>query len=151
MLYWYYRKNNTDLLGPVPNNYTLTVVADQENYQVEDTVSLDIMPYPRGAQAIVTVEQGQYILDTYDIVLDGEPIKLPLYDDYTPQISISVMVLQPTNNSTGARQEPRFFAGYTQVGVSTEHKELTIDIQSDNNSYEPGDEVTLTINTTNHL
>jgi uncharacterized protein YfaS (alpha-2-macroglobulin family) len=61
------------------------------------------------------------------------------------------MALQPTNLSTGARQEPRFFAGYAQVGVSTEHKELTIDLTTDQAVYEPGDEVTLTINTTDHL
>lgn len=147
----YFRKNGRDLLGPVPNNYTLTLSPSQETYTIGETMSIDLLPYPRGARAVVVVEQAQYILDTYEIELDGGPIELPIKQNYLPQVSISVMALQPTTLSEWNRNEPRFYAGYTQVAIDTQDKELTIDLQTDREVYKPWDQVTLQITTTDHL
>jgi uncharacterized protein YfaS (alpha-2-macroglobulin family) len=60
------------------------------------------------------------------------------------------MQLQSSDANESARKEPRFFAGYKEVSIDTAMHTLDIRIETDKKVYAPGDEVLMTITTTDY-
>lgn len=138
------------MMWSVPNNYSLIVAIPEKTFNEWESLPIDIMPYQKGSQVVVTVEKGQYILDSYVITLDGWAINIPVKPWYAPQVTISVMQLQSSDANESARKEPRFFAGYKEVSIDTAMHTLDIRIETDKKVYAPGDEVLMTITTTDY-
>jgi hypothetical protein len=149
---WYESsETETDLLGAVPNTYTLTVNIPKKTFTEGESIPVDIMPYQRDAWVVVTVEKGQYIIDTFLKKLDGSQLTIPVKKGYAPNVIISVMMLQGTEMNTTIRQEPRFFAGYAEAEIDMTMQQLAIAITSDKPTYAPGEQVKLTVTTTDAL
>lgn len=148
-VWWYESSSDTDLLGVVPNNYALTVDIPKKTYEEWQSIPINIAPYQSWAQVVVTVERGQYILDSFMKKLDGQALHIVAKKDYAPNVVVSVMMLQPTQLNTSTRQEPRFFAGFAEAEIDSSVHTLNISVTSDKKEYSPGDRVELTIKTTN--
>jgi uncharacterized protein YfaS (alpha-2-macroglobulin family) len=99
---------------------------------------------------VVTIEKGQYILDTIVQKLDGSPISIPVKDTYAPNIIVNVMQLQGADQNDSLRKEPRFFAGYADVDIDPDMHVLDMSIALDKQVYKPGDTATMRIVTKNH-
>jgi uncharacterized protein YfaS (alpha-2-macroglobulin family) len=82
------------LLGAVPNNYTLTVDIPKKTYKEGEEIPLNIVPYQRDARVVVTIERGQYIIDSFLKKLDGNQLTVPVKKGYAPNVIINVMMLQ---------------------------------------------------------
>ncbi len=146
---WYSAEEDDEnaLLGAVPNTYTLTVDIPKKTYSEQETIPLNIVPYQSGAWVVVTVEKWQYILDSFVKQLDGRELSIPVKKLYAPQVIVNVMLLQGTEANGTKRKEPRFFAGYASATIDTWMNELDISVSSDKPTYQPGEQVTLTITT----
>ena len=138
----------SDLLGAVPNNYTLTVDIPKKTYKEGEEIPLNIVPYQRDARVVVTIERGQYIIDSFLKKLDGTQLKIPVKKGYAPNVIINVMMLQWTEMNGSVRKEPRFFAGYAEAKVDTSMHELNISIVPKKMNYLPWEQVSLDIITT---
>lgn len=147
ILHYYRHHRDGDMLGAIPNNHTLNVSITPDDYAVWDMIPLHIMPYQVWAQAIVTVERGQHILDHYRVTLDGNSIQIPVKTSYIPHVTISVTMIQWQESNTSERSEPRFFMWYAQTDISTSSQLIDIDVTTDKEVYQPGEEVTMTIST----
>lgn len=139
--------NENALLGAVPNTYTLTVDIPKKTYTEQEMIPINIVPYQSGAWVVVTVEKWQYILDSFVKQLDGRELSLPVKKLYAPQVIVNVMMLQGSESNNTKRKEPRFFAGYASATIDTWMNELAISVSSDKPTYQPGEQVTLTITT----
>jgi hypothetical protein len=53
----YQSSAESDLLGAVPNNYTLTVDIPKKTYEEGDEIPVNLVPYQRGAWVVITVEK----------------------------------------------------------------------------------------------
>lgn len=138
------------ILGAVPNNYSLLVAIPEKTYNLWEDIPLNISPYMSGSNVIITVEKGQYILDTYVKKLDGNQLRIPVKESYAPNVIINVMQIQGTSMSSEKRKEPRFFAWYADVAVNSAVHELDIELWLDKDTYEPWEEATITITTKNY-
>lgn len=141
-------ESESDLLGAVPNTYTLAVDIPKKTYQEWENIPLNIVPYQRDARVVITVERGQYVIDSFVKQLDGNQLTIPVKKWYAPNVVVSVMMLQGTQMNISPRKEPRFFAGYAEAQIDTQMHQLNIAVRSDKSTYEPGDLVTLTLTTT---
>lgn len=137
-----------DLLGAVPNNYTLTVDIPKKTYKEGEEMPINIAPYQRDAWVVVTIERGQYIVDSFLKKLDGNALTIPVKKGYAPNVIVNVMMLQGTQMNNSVRQEPRFFAGYAEAKIDVAMHKLNIAIVPQKAVYAPGEQVTLDIMTT---
>lgn len=121
------------------NNATLDLKADKTDVKVGDTASFLIQsPFPH-AKALISIERGRIF--TYEVVDINQSIykyEFPITEDYAPNVFASVVLLSPT---------PEIKFGQLEFTIDKKAKELHIDIQSDKQSYLPGEKVTLTVTT----
>lgn len=140
--------------GSLNNNYTLTVSIDQKQYDEGQQIPININPYINGATVLITVEQWDRIVDSYLKTLDGWPISIPAKAAYYPSAMISVTQIAGYNlvnqASSKVRKEPRMRQWYSQVKINQNLFKLNIAITTDKEQYKPGEQVTLTIKTTDY-
>ncbi|MRI01377.1 hypothetical protein GH721_12615 [Kriegella sp. EG-1] len=74
--------------------------ADKENYNVGETAKV-IFPSSKGGRALVTVENGSEVLESLWVTTNkGETkFELPIKKNYTPNVFISIALLQPHANT----------------------------------------------------
>ncbi|MGC9361018.1 MAG: alpha-2-macroglobulin family protein, partial [Anaerolineae bacterium] len=123
------------------NHPRIELVPDRESYRPGDVASI-LVPLPaRGpAQALMTVERGG-VLEQRTFTLEGssDRVRLRIEPSYAPNVFVSVCVVVPATSETPAR----LFLGYTELVVSTEQKELELQVTpADAGPYAPGDTVT---------
>ncbi len=122
------------------NNATLNLTADKKDVKVGDAASFIIQnPYPH-AKALVTIERGHiFTYEVIDLTQSIYKYSFPIKEEYTPNVFASVVLLSPG---------PEVKFGQLEFTVDKKQKELTIDIRADKQSYLPGQDVNLTITTT---
>jgi len=135
------------VMGAIPNNYTLAIDIPKRDYWVGDEIPVNIAPYLKDGYAVVTVEKGQYILDSKIVQLDWSPIMVEVKDGYAPNVVVSVMQIQWVDDNEYERKEPRFYAWFAGVDISLADRELDISLSTDKEIYKPGEEVSVTVQT----
>jgi len=122
------------------NDTRLEIVAYEQALEVGDTAKYTIKnPFTEPVQALIAVERST-ILD-YKIVTLTEPLhtlSLPITDVHLPNVYISVSVL-------GHGDDPSIKHGKVAYDVDINRRALDITIKTDQEDYEPGDEVVLDI------
>ncbi|PKN81409.1 MAG: hypothetical protein CVU47_06860 [Chloroflexi bacterium HGW-Chloroflexi-9] len=129
------------------NDSVISLVADRALYRPGDTAEV-LVPAPfAGARALVTTERGR-ILEHSTWVFEGnsEVLRIPITEEMLPNVFIGVVLYRPPTEEDPV---PRFHVGYAELRVTTDSRELTIDLQRDLETAKPGETVTYDIAVTN--
>ncbi|MEZ4428896.1 MAG: MG2 domain-containing protein, partial [Nannocystaceae bacterium] len=119
----------------------LDIVTDKGSYKPGDTAKLLVRnPYP-AATAILTLEQGK-LLTHRAIAMTGaaEIIEVPILRAHTPHVHATITVLP-----RGATGDDRvdWKIGAVRLPVSMDAERLKLEVKTDRDAYEPGQEVTI--------
>ncbi|HGG56578.1 MAG TPA: hypothetical protein ENK31_02150, partial [Nannocystis exedens] len=122
---------------------TVDIIADKTSYKPGDTARLLVRsPFPKST-AILTVEQGG-LLTHQTVEIDGSTqlFEVPITAAHAPQIH-AVVTLLPIDAPAESKAEWKI--GALRLPVSLEGVSLNVDVTSDKDSYEPGQEAQITI------
>ncbi len=122
---------------------TVDIIADKTSYKPGDTARLLVRsPFPKST-AILTVEQGG-LLTHQTVQIDGSThlFEVPITAGHAPQIH-AVVTLLPIDAPAESKAEWKI--GALRLPVSLENVSLAVEVTSDKESYEPGQEAKITI------
>jgi uncharacterized protein YfaS (alpha-2-macroglobulin family) len=124
----------------------IALVPDRGEYKPGDTAHILIpSPFDQAVQALVTVERGRVLSHQVIEVPAGQTtIDLPLDETHTPNVFVSVVLIQPSGTSGPAA----LAAGLIELPVSAAGRELNVSITSDRPQAGPGEEVTYRVKAT---
>ncbi len=109
----------------------ITLIADKDEYQVGDVAEILIpSPYSGTVKALITIERGHIISnEVRELRNNSEIIKIPITADYAPNIFVSVIIVEGSDQSS--EMLASFKMGVVQLPVSIEEKELHITLTPD--------------------
>lgn len=127
------------------------LIADSSSYRPGDTARILVKsPYER-ANALITVER-EFVLhsEVREIVGSSSQIEIPIRPEHLPNVYVSVLLVQgrttpKVTDNTQDLGKPSFKLGYVQLNVSPAEKRLALDILDLDETYKPGEEVTLAV------
>lgn len=130
------------------------LVADKQSYAPGETAKILVKsPYEK-ATALVTLER-ELIMERFVTQIEGsaDTLEIPLKSEHLPNVYVSVVLLQGRDAKAGFDPngedlgKPSFKIGYVDLPVTPKEKKLQVAVTSDKDTYGPGDEVTLTLET----
>jgi uncharacterized protein YfaS (alpha-2-macroglobulin family) len=136
----------------------IDVIPDKKSYALGDTARLLVKSPFRKAQALITTERNG-ILDQRVMQLEGSAniLEVPVTEAMLPNVFISVILIRgrledaPDDGTTIDPGKPAFKMGYATITVDRSSKVLSVTIESDKQSYEPGDTVRAKVKVTDHM
>ncbi|MFO7917471.1 MAG: Ig-like domain-containing protein [Anaerolineae bacterium] len=132
------------------NTDRIELIADKEDYKPGETAHVLVpSPYQETVKGLLTIERGS-ILEHQVIELEGnsEQIEIPIQPEHAPNIYVSIVLMKGMEDD---ETPASFKMGLVMLPVSTEHRELQIDIRPDrSNTYKPGEQVTYDIQVKDH-
>lgn len=130
----------------VRNDDVFELIADAEEYEPGDTAEVLVPTSYPGAQALVTLERG-HIIDRETRVLStaSDVLSIPILEGHVPNVFVSVVVYRPP---TEADPLPRYQVGYVELPVSTESRQLVVNVAPMSDRAGPGDTVEYEIEVT---
>lgn len=144
-----------DVVWHAGNDDALEIVPEQAEYAIGDTARYLVQnPYP-GARALVTIERFG-VLEQWVQTLDGSTpiVEFEVKPDYMPGFYLSVLVISPRVDAPPPELgevdlgKPAFKLGYVSVPVRDPYKTLDVTIETDAETYKPGDLVRARIHAT---
>jgi len=92
--------------GAGPGANTLSLVTDKTTYAVGDVAEVEL-PDASAGRALVTVESGTRIVDakwvTFDAQSERPRLRIPIEEDMTPNVYLSVTLIQPHDGKENDR------------------------------------------------
>jgi len=131
------------------NSNRIDLIADRENYEIGDVAEILITsPFQGEAEALITVERGD-VLQVERVTMESNSLiyRLPITEDFAPNIYVGAMIVKGVDENNPVAG---FRAGYVQLGVEIERKELNVEISSDVERAEPQQTVTYTVAVTDY-
>lgn len=138
-------------------NYKTDVILDKKDYEPGDMAKVLLTSPFVKAKALVTLERGN-VLEYFvkDISQTSQIYEIPVSDDYIPNVFISAILFQGSDNAVGQSEKkdspkylpPEIRVGFTELKVKRAEKELNVELTTDKEKYEPGEEVKLKIKVT---
>ncbi len=132
-------------IWPTQTNQKITLIADQDIYQPGDQATIFIPnPFPKGAQALVTVERHKVIsYETYAITSSGQEVTISLSDADAPNVYLAVTLIgQDSEGQSSFRQ------GYINLLVDPVDQLLKVEVIGEPERFGPGEEVQFTLRVT---
>jgi len=125
------------------NNNTLEIATEKLDVSVGDKAKIIIKSPFKKAKALITTERGK-IFDYHIVDVDRSMFDyaIPIRAEYAPNIYVSVLLL-----SDG----PEIKFGQVEFRVNADQYKLNINVTPDKTKYLPGEKVTLSVSTTDHL
>ncbi|MBN2531171.1 MAG: hypothetical protein JXR76_32610 [Deltaproteobacteria bacterium] len=123
------------------DSHRMTLVPSKEKYAPGQTAVVIPKANTEGGKLLVTVERSG-IIESFitDGVAAGEGINIPIKDNYSPNVFVSIASVTPRKGDTDA-ERPTFFMGVINLDISTENRALKVNIETDKTEYEPGEMV----------
>lgn len=125
-------------------------VANADSYEVGDTAQI-LLPTPFASEGgsyevLMTVERGG-ILQAQRLTFDepGPLIELPITESYAPNVYVSFIAVRGADE---AHPTPDVRGGYLKLAVAPTEKILTVTVAPDRATAGPGEDVTLSVRTT---
>lgn len=120
------------------------LVAEKKSYKPGETARVLVLS-PIEGTALVTVEREK-VLRSFQIELKADKplIDIPLTDEDAPNAYVSVLIVKGAKESAREHKEPQLRLGYCELIVENLRDTLAVSISEPQESYRPGDEVTLT-------
>lgn len=130
----------------VDNSGIIQPVADADRYEVGDTAEVLIpAPHP-GSQALITIERGGILQREVRLVGSNSLVlEVPIEDRFVPNVFVSVVLYRAP---TAADPVPRYHVGTVELPVSTQTRQLTVDLQPSVEQARPGESVEYEIRVT---
>jgi uncharacterized protein YfaS (alpha-2-macroglobulin family) len=136
------------------NNDRIELIADKREYRVGDTAEI-LVPSPfRGpVKALLTIERADVLeYQVIDIETNSDILKIPIVEDYVPNIFVSVVLVKGIDDSNALSS---FKVGYIKLPVSTETKVLNVKLTPDRDMeadeyYRPRETVKYEVQVTDH-
>ena len=130
---------------PDITNQKINLVADQASYQPGDEAEIFIPnPFPNGAQVLITLERHKVIsYQTLNLTGTGETIRIPLGDDESPNVYLSVTLIG--QNEDGIID---FRQGYLNLLVEPISKQMKVEIIGKPEQVGPREDVEFSIRVT---
>lgn len=132
---------------PMLTNQKIKLVSDQDIYLPGEDAEIFIPnPFPGGAQALITVERHKIIsYQTLNITSSGETISIPLGDEESPNIYVSVTLLGQEGDGTAD-----FRQGYINLLVEPVTKMMQVEVIGKPDRLGPREDVQFTIRVSDH-
>ena len=130
----------------------IVLVPDKKGYKPGDTARILIQnPYEGKTKALITLER-EHILQQWvqDVEGSSPTLDIPLRSQHLPNVYLSVVLVKGRLTDKGFGPDgddlgkPSFRIGYCNLPVQTDEKKLSVTLKTDKESYQPGDEVTVT-------
>ena len=120
----------------------LTLISAKTQYTPGETARLVPRTNMPGATALITLERNG-VLDAMVTTLEtsGSGIQIPIKDHHAPNVYASVALVRGRVGD-GDKNRPRFKLGVVDLKVSAAGNRLKVAVQTDKESYEPGEQVT---------
>jgi uncharacterized protein YfaS (alpha-2-macroglobulin family) len=133
------------------NDDRIDLIANKTDLKPGETASIIVKnPYEK-ATALISIER-EGILKHYTTTLVGSApqIDIPITSEFLPNVFVSVVLLQGRTGKPTAREEadvgrPSFKVGYIALSVSPKEKKLSVNVESSQKEYRPGDTVRVKI------
>lgn len=123
----------------VRNDDAFELIADREQYEPGDVAQVLVPTSYPGSVALVTVERGHIITrETRIITSTSEALSIPILDRHVPNVFVSVVIYRPP---TEADPVPRYQVGYVELPVSTESRQLVVNVTPAEGRAQPGDTI----------
>lgn len=123
------------------------LVPDKQRYQPGETARILVKAPRAGLTGLITVER-EGVLDRKVRRFESasETIEIPLGEDAVPNVFASVVLVDgaPPADSPDAGM-PSYYLGYTELKVDPSGRRLDVSISTDKESYQPGDDVVVTV------
>ncbi|MEZ4502361.1 MAG: Ig-like domain-containing protein [Dehalococcoidia bacterium] len=121
----------------IRNDDVIELIADREQYDVGDTAEVLVpAPFP-GAIGLVTLERGGILERSVRAFDSGsEVLRIPIEDSHLPNVYVSVVLYRPP---TAEDPIPRYHVGYVNLHVSSEPRQLTVEVTPDRETARPGE------------
>lgn len=130
---------------------TIDIVTDKKKYKPGENIDVLIKSPFETSTALITVEREQ-VMWSKVIRLQGNAgtVPVPVLKEFMPNAYINVIILKERTGTTFDEKgydtgKPEFYAGYKQVDIDADEKKLTIEMTTNQSSYEPGNMVKLDI------
>ncbi|MBC7233816.1 MAG: Ig-like domain-containing protein [Chloroflexi bacterium] len=132
------------------NNDRIELVTDKKSYRPGETARILIpSPFQGKVQALLTVERG-HILSHRLLTLssNSEQVEVPILSEYAPNAYISVVIVKGVDATNPV---PSYRVGYVNLDISTEEKELKVQIVPDKKTpYQPASKATFEVLATDY-
>ncbi|MBM4365957.1 MAG: Ig-like domain-containing protein, partial [Deltaproteobacteria bacterium] len=129
------------------DDHQLELVPDRLRYEPGDTARILVKGPKRGLRALVTVER-EGIWSRRVVTLDSTSATLtvPITDEMAPNAFVSVVAAEgaPPADKPGAGV-PGVWYGLVNLAVSPDAQRVDVELSTDKGSYQPRDEVTVTV------
>ncbi|MGB2955349.1 MAG: Ig-like domain-containing protein [Anaerolineales bacterium] len=132
---------------PTLTNQKIRLVADQDTYLPGEDAEIFIPnPFPGGALALITIERHKIVsYQTLNLTSSGETISIPLSDEESPNIYVSVTLLGQDEDGTAD-----FRQGYINLLVEPVKKAMQVEVIGKPERLGPREEVQFTIRVSDH-
>lgn len=125
-------------------NHKMELLLDKPSYKVGETAQVLIQSPYQNVKALLTLERSEIMEEKIiDITSNTELIEIPIKPEHLPNVYVSV-----TEISGG--DDPDFYTGQINIEVDPNPRYLNIEITPNRTQFYPGEEVTLTLNTTDY-
>ena len=126
---------------------TVELIADKRSYAPGDTALVLIKAPKAGMYALITTErEGVLSSRVTQLEQAASSIEIPLTDEHAPNIFVSVVLTEgasPADSPSAGL--PAHYLGYTELKVSAESRHLSLELSTDQQSYQPGQQVTVNL------
>lgn len=125
------------------NNDKTDLVSDKMIMNVWDTQEYTLKSPVNTGKALIVIEKDDGILDYFihDIKSFGDKISIPIKEEYYPNIYVKALLIW----SQDKNPLPIYKRAISLTKVSTEYKNLKIELQTDKQFYKPREKVKLNI------
>ena len=123
----------------------LELLLDKETYAEDEKAKIFLhSPYEKSL-VLLTFEANEVVQsEVIEMETSMLEYEIDVSGKFVPNIYVSAIAIEKNNSSL-----PEFKIGYVNMAVETDSKNLQINIKSNKNTYKPGEEVTLNIETKN--
>ncbi len=132
------------------NHDRIELVTDKKVYAPGETARVLVpSPFQGPVKALLTVERGHiYERRVVTLQTNSDQLEIPIVSDYAPNAYVSLVIVKGLDKDTTV---PSYRVGYAAIEISTEQKELNIQLTPDRTTpYGPGDQARLAVVATDH-
>ncbi|MFK5921372.1 MAG: alpha-2-macroglobulin family protein [Verrucomicrobiota bacterium] len=128
----------------------IDVIADKISYRAGDTAKL-LIKSPITGHALITVErEGVRRSFTKKISSQQSVIDIPIENQDAPNVFVSVLIIRGIQNSSHQHPDTEYRLGYAQLKVDDPSSRLTIDLATPSGTVQPGQNIELSAQITDH-
>ena len=143
-----YVAGDDEMIRRHDNNSITELITEKPLRMVGEEQHFTLQAPTDNGYAFITIEKDDAILDWYVIPVEsfGQEFTVPVKDEYYPNFYTKVFVIGQQNNNP----LPVYKRALAVTKVDTEHKKLSVTINTNKDRYQPGEQVTVDVQINDH-